>query len=508
MGETKRGDGRDWVPPSRGVLHGLSKKPVAALLLGALGIGSTPLSALAATIVVNRCNDQDGISYFGYSLRKAISAAEEGDTVDLSGLSCSTITLERGELYAAQNSLDLLGPAGHTLTIDANGASRVLNHEGTGVLRIDHIAFANGLAEDGAGIRSNGSLVLRNSVVSGCTASGRGGATYAATTTVKYSDLTDNSALIGGAIYGESITIRGVRLLHNAASYKGGGVASSGKGNLLIYDSGIFFNKASVGGGIHVGFQPYSDYPGELLMYDSTVGYNNAGGGGGIWGMVQRITRSDIYSNYAEFNGGGTLAYSLHMAQSTFRSNFAGTNGGGIDAQDATIINSTVSGNSSAGDRGAGAGGIFAGHWVTVKNSTVAFNANLGSAVSSAGGIVTSGDVVVISSILAKNSAVSAGGAADISAGSLVAGASIIMSSNIITASITADPLLQPLAYNGGIGPTHALSLNSPALNAGTNPDSLETDQRGLSRVAGNKTDIGSYELQPSDDRVFASGFE
>ena len=37
----------------------------------------------------------------------------------------------------------------------------------------------------------------------------------------------------------------------------------------------------------------------------------------------------------------------------------------------------------------------------------------------------------------------------------------------------------------------------SPALNAGSNPDSLTTDQRGVARTIGPETDIGAVEYQP-----------
>jgi hypothetical protein len=63
---------------------------------------------------------------------------------------------------------------------------------------------------------------------------------------------------------------------------------------------------------------------------------------------------------------------------------------------------------------------------------------------------------------------------------------------------LKSDPLLGPLANNGGPTPTHALASNSPAINEGANPRSLATDQRGASyqRVAGGRADIGAFELQ------------
>jgi hypothetical protein len=62
----------------------------------------------------------------------------------------------------------------------------------------------------------------------------------------------------------------------------------------------------------------------------------------------------------------------------------------------------------------------------------------------------------------------------------------------------TDDPLLEPLANNGGPTLTHALPNNSPAINLGSNPQSLATDQRGVSysRAIGGTADIGAFELQ------------
>ena len=56
------------------------------------------------------------------------------------------------------------------------------------------------------------------------------------------------------------------------------------------------------------------------------------------------------------------------------------------------------------------------------------------------------------------------------------------------------NPLLGPLANNGGPTQTHALLSGSPAIDAGTNIDCPSKDQRGLSRPQGAYCDIGAYE--------------
>jgi hypothetical protein len=60
------------------------------------------------------------------------------------------------------------------------------------------------------------------------------------------------------------------------------------------------------------------------------------------------------------------------------------------------------------------------------------------------------------------------------------------------------DPLLGPLADNGGPTLTMALSLDSPAVDFGTSVGAPLTDQRGVPRPAGLGFDMGALELNAS----------
>jgi hypothetical protein len=65
------------------------------------------------------------------------------------------------------------------------------------------------------------------------------------------------------------------------------------------------------------------------------------------------------------------------------------------------------------------------------------------------------------------------------------------------------DPLLGPLADNGGLTFTHALQAGSPAIDTGNAFDMdfinhVETDQRGVARPQGSGDDIGAFELEPT----------
>ena len=75
--------------------------------------------------------------------------------------------------------------------------------------------------------------------------------------------------------------------------------------------------------------------------------------------------------------------------------------------------------------------------------------------------------------------------------------------------TLRVDPLLAPLADNGGPTLTHALSAGSPAIDTGNDAAGFDFDQRGSGyvRVSGIAADIGAYETQPPDI-IFADGFE
>jgi hypothetical protein len=58
------------------------------------------------------------------------------------------------------------------------------------------------------------------------------------------------------------------------------------------------------------------------------------------------------------------------------------------------------------------------------------------------------------------------------------------------------DPLVGPLADNGGPTLTHALLEGSPAIDAGDDSVCPAVDQRGIARPQGAACDVGSYEQE------------
>jgi hypothetical protein len=222
-----------------------------------------------------------------------------------------------------------------------------------------------------------------------------------------------------------------------------------------------------------------------------------------------------LYNNYAEMEGGALVV-----------------NTGGGTSNTATIVNSTISGNT------VGAGGeeavYIAAHSTKIFNSTIAYNTG-GTA---AGTLLTgvAGSTAGLYSTLMSSNSLSDGTQNDFAKSTNVTftGSS---SNNLIrhpgglvpTGTLTgagACPHLHKLANNGGPTATHRLggvlhgTGKNPAIDTGSNPvvlagdKPLETDQRGGSvlattpaRVSGSAADIGAYEVQ-QDDVVFDTDFE
>jgi len=475
-----------------------------ARLSASLALALTiPAQSDAGTVTVNRCNDQDGVQYFGNSLRLAINIAVDGDTIDMSGLACSKITLERGEIAIDKDNLTLNGPSDHALTIDAAYGSRVINHSGGGILLARYLDFTHGASAKGGCIVSNGAVALEHSTVSACSSSGDGGGIYAFNATIKYSTITGNTAYrAGGGIDGYSVVLKHSTVNGNTAfGYLGTGGGVYG-GSVKAYFSSITGNHSHYrGGAINAG---------GAAMYDSDVIGNSADdSGGGIRVFSDLLlTRTTISGNSAAQRAGFSVRGQLDAIQSTIDSNTASGTGGGGFAYIGEITNSTISGNHAGC-----AGGLF-GVYLEIANSTIAFNTS-GSYDASCAGGVSAYQTTVSSSIIAKNRR-NGLGFADFQVlnflndpGSLVADASLIVSASVITPSLTSDPLLAPLALHGGAVRTHALLANSPAIDVGSNPKNLETDARGtgFTRVANGAIDIGAYERQLGDDEIFYDGF-
>ncbi len=399
-----------------------------------------------ANLIAN--NGGDGIS-----LREAITAANNtagADTVlfdhSLSGQSIAI----NSQLPTITDSLTITGLGADLLTIDAgNGADNT---------------FATG---DGYRIFNitDGTSALINVEISGLTLTGGD-----APRGVNGSQTAGSSGASGGAILNmENLTITASAISGNAAGGGGtGGVINSEVlGGLvsLAYDGGAGGN----GGGIF-------SSAGSLLVRSSTISGNMTGRGGDA-GTPSGTAVITMGANGGNGGLGGGLFVSggsLQVEQSTVSGNATG--GGGT-------ASSGNFGSGTPGLRGTG-GGIFNNATTSVLHSTLTQNT-----ARSGGGILNNGGTAnVTGSIIAGNAATSSAN---------VAGTLAIDTFNLIDV----DPLLAPLADNGGPTLTHALLLGSPAINAGdpafVAPPAF--DQRGapFARVLGGTIDIGAIEFAP-----------
>jgi hypothetical protein len=389
-------------------------------------------------------------------------------------------------------------------------------------------------------------------------AGGDGGGVYTTgPTTITGSTITGNFAGKGS----DAPTTAFAR--NGGAGGDGGGIAALG--SLSIATSVINGNfagaagvsasgasgKGGSGGGVY-----FSGGAGASLSIDRTTIDGNAatsgatssglgapssdgGDGGGVWASGAVTIQSSTISNNSSGGGGAARFNSAANAAGD------GGDGGGVwlaGAGAKTLINATISGNTAgrggsdvagapAGDGGDG-GGVWIGGAgaVTVRLSTITNNTageagatvggGLGGGVRGAGGgAVHSGaapNVLLNSSIVAGNRrGTNSPEASDLAGpGTFTASYSLIgvntsatiaseMGNFIGTVSTMMDPLLGPLADNGGPTLTHALVADSVAVNAGDpslaagEAGTPTHDQRGdpYGRVVGARIDMGSFEL-------------
>lgn len=246
---------------------------------------------------------------------------------------------------------------------------------------------------------------------------------------------------------------------------------------------------------------------GTLALTSDQIVSGSAASGGAIYNVGSlTITSSSLSTNTARTTDGGAIFNlgTINMIGSTVANNNANSGvGGGIAGaagSSATISNCTFATNHA---QGGGALFVASGGAMTISESTIASN----TAASTGGGIrnvAGAGGVQITNTIVATNKAASSRdmfGAVSSQGFNLVGvtnGSSGWVSSDLTgTAANPLDPLLGPLANNGGPTFTFALLPGSPALTRGNPAGAPATDQRGFQRVINGKIDIGSFENQP-----------
>ncbi len=521
------------------------KAPVAKTTLAAPRLATLVVNSLADG-AANAANCPGA----GCRLRDALAAAAAASDTITFGVT-GTITLA-SELTIDKN-LTIQGPGASLLTISGNNAVRVFNIGSVTPainVTISGLTIANGRHRGADG--SPGETGFGGGILNGSTG----------TLSLNNVVVTGNQAIGGDAV---GIFAGGCGV--------GGGIYNSGAGTINITGSSITGNLAK--GGIAylnascAGAGGISNNNGTLTILNSTISGNSAVNGdiqptnGGI-GNPTVIANAPGAGGI--FNSGGTL----NLTNSTVSDNSAngGTNrsnrgvfvipcssGGGIlNGGTAIITNSTFSSNTavatiielqgsarSLGSSGSSGGGIFNAGTINLTNSTLNSNSTTNVRGMSVGttGLCRGGAIANQNptGVTAKNTII----AGNISAvgpdfyGTLTSQGWNLIGNNtdatITPSPGTADqigtnaapinPLLGPLANNGGPTQTMALLVGSPARDKGaaaTDPltnTAISTDQRGFARpfddpaianaAGGNGSDIGAFETQLADTAVFSN---
>lgn len=253
----------------------------------------------------------------------------------------------------------------------------------------------------------------------------------------------------------------------------GGAVLGLGE-NLWILDCVVSDSRSSAGGGI--AFYSFSGAA-LLTIESSTIAGNSAAGGGGLstFGSVVRILNSTFSGNSVSGDGGALYSEegNLEIVNSTLSGNQAQRFGGAISGRGTILLRSTTVTENTADVRG---GGItfetfLVNGFPALDHAIVGNNAPDDLTYT---GMIPGG-------LESNYSLIEAPG-----------GVGLFGAHNLVGA----DPLLGPLADNGGPTLTHALLPGSPARDAGNPaiPNPPATDQRGSVRILGAAIDLGSVE--------------
>jgi CSLREA domain-containing protein len=442
------------------------------LAVAVAALATLPGAAAAATITVTTTADAVAADAF-CSLREAVSSANgtnpagsgcaDGDPASASGDGADTIEIPAG-------TYTLTGAAGD----DANA--------------VGDLDVASDVVFDGAG--AGVTIIDANDLD-------------------RAIDIQDDGSQTSADVTIQQLTIRNGRAPGTTADGDGGAVRMlDANGTVAIHDAVIENSDAGRWGGA-VSFAHSTNGDGHPLeVTDSELRGNSAGDdGGALYGGLQAN---------GDRNG-------LLVTGSTFTDNASGAAGGAIYGSDLgriEVVNSTLSANSAV----EGGGAISIGNSFRELDlwfSTVADNTSS----AGGGGIQTDGDdqaVILTADVLSAN--LSAGAAAN--CGEIAPGDGVFQTTSSMVASteynvesantcdlseadtdlVNTDPLLGPLADNGGPTRTRMLGVGSPAQDrvprSGVVDDCLlsgEVDQRGLARPAApaGRCDAGAVDRGP-----------
>ena len=338
----------------------------------------------------------------------------------------------------------------------------------------------------------------------------------------------------GLAVHGGNVRLDQLRLLNNRIDYVVGGQVFTGRGGGLHVD-GTNTGQASV------------------AITNSIIEDNRAPFGAGIFctgrdgPVTLQIVNSTIQENTSPFRGGGvmTAGCDLIIERSTLARNAATAAGGGLDnvalgsgspQGSVRLTNVTISGNKTDGDDAGptgtsfvGGGGMFlhaTSHLTTLDHVTFSNNRSRtrsGHSMVLRFGSSTSERLRLQNTLIAHQEASSPncefpespnhvqlvttlGGNVEFPGQSCIVNSPPAGTRD----AFNLDPLLLPLASNGGPTQTHALPKRSPVLDLIRTQDCEPIDQRGTTRPQDGdldgiaRCDPGAYELKEPDVGTFS----
>jgi cysteine-rich repeat protein len=339
-----------------------------------------------------------------------------GRTLQLSGSAAQPVRV-RGGVAASGGGIDTAG----TLTLQnavisnntATTGGGLYAGQTAGATTLTNVLVENNAARDGAGL-ANGTFAgggstmsladctVRNNVASGggpFADNEGGGILNLATLAVSSSEISGNTAGVGGGIYsatmagGTTLSLESTEISANSAKVAGG---------VFLLGDGTMTGASVVAGNSAAGGLPFGSGDGggilnygSLAIDGSEVSGNSAQRGGGIFSIdslelqdttVSGNTATDALETTAANRGGGIFSSGelLVSGESVIDDNTAGLGGGlfneGIEAV-ATLDEASVSGNAAVSGAGIGNGDSQSGGLVTLTDCELSGNVATGGGV-------------------------------------------------------------------------------------------------------------------------------
>jgi len=282
----------------------------------------------------------------------------------------------------------------------------------------------------------------------------------------------------------EKLTVNGSEFYDNSSDY-GGAIFTYGYDSVDISESIFVGNSAAEGGALYLECSSCSNTGmNNVAISNTSFVDNEADYGGAIslygWNSFE-LTGSTLSANFAEFDGSA-----IYFEQ------------WGASADAVLISNSTITLNES-GESSA----LYVEDSVgpfRIVHSTIAANDGVGIYAEADGDNGGPGTVEIANSIVWGNDSDCEGAVVSVGNNIDSDGSCNLDADGDLPEVSEADLDLGPLANNGGPTPTHAISADSVAYEAGNAEHCTSSDQRGVARK--DPCDIGAFEVAAPADEV------